>query len=117
MGYYGEVIIRKVIHSESYTSNVHKIYELAFEKVKERELVPEYVINHCRDWKWALNEDRFYSLPTLKAMLQVLKEDPKAYSHLNPQNGWGSVEGAIDFLNRLYNAMLVSDDTLLVLSC
>ena len=50
-------------------------------------------------------------------MIKELKNNPKLYNTMNPKNGWGNYEGAINFLQKAYNAMLISDDAYISISC
>lgn len=46
------------------------------------------------------------SLPSLTEAYIKLKKDPKKYTAMNPNNGWGSYEGLLEFLkNAIYLAL------------
>lgn len=43
-------------------------------------------------------------IPALKEGLHKLKIDPERYKKLNPENGWGSYEGLVKFVENYLNA-------------
>lgn len=41
------------------------------------------------------------ALPRLREAVAVMESNPDEYRAMNPANGWGSYEGALEFLTRL----------------
>ena len=41
-----------------------------------------------------------WSLPALEAAIIAMKADPDGFRALNPANGWGSYEGALEWLEK-----------------
>lgn len=41
------------------------------------------------------------ALPKLEAGVAAMRADPDGYLDLNPANGWGRYEGALEYLDRL----------------
>lgn len=115
MSYDLDVVIKRTLHSDNYTCNVWKMYYDAWDKVKDTLNFPCY--ENVEDWKDAIQLEQYYSIPTLKAMIKQLKDNPEHYKQMNPDNGWGDYEGAIKFLENAYNALLISEDAYIELSC
>ena len=113
MTYDLEVVIRRVIHSSVYTDSVAPIFDKVFEKIKNN--LYTYVRDNCKDWKEAVREIQPYSISTLKAMIEELKQNGKEYEDLISDVKWGDVKGATEFLEKAYNAMLVSTDAMIEL--
>lgn len=117
MGYDFEVRITKTLHDDNYTCNVSEMYYKSFNNIKDnfKELLNSSWkdINNFKD---ALTAEHNISTTIIKAMIDELKNHPETYKKLNPKNGWGDYDGAINFLNKTYSAMLISDDTYLVIS-
>ncbi|MFE4857323.1 hypothetical protein [Streptomyces sp. NPDC056670] len=44
------------------------------------------------------------SLPALKRAVAAMEADPDKYRPMNPKNGWGDYEGALQYLRELRNA-------------
>lgn len=44
------------------------------------------------------------SLPALERAVATLEADPAKYEAMNPKNGWGSYEGALNYLRQLRDA-------------
>jgi hypothetical protein len=44
------------------------------------------------------------SLPTLQRAVTAMEADPEKYQAMNPANGWGDYEGALDYLRKLRDA-------------
>lgn len=42
-----------------------------------------------------------YALPDLRAAVACMEDDPAHYRAMDPVNGWGDYEGALDYLRRL----------------
>ena len=103
MSYDIDVIITRTLHSANYTSNVYKMYDLAFASIKD---VPEFIT----DWRSGIQMEQMYSMPILKSMIEEMKKNPEKYKKLNPKNGWGNYEGALKFFEDAYNAMLISPE-------
>ena len=49
-------------------------------------------------------------LPVAQASLDTLKQDPQRFKRLNPLNGWGDYEGAVEFFTRLVEACKKNPD-------
>lgn len=47
------------------------------------------------------------SLPALQRAVADMKADPAKYEAMNPRNGWGNYEGALDYLRNLRDACAV----------
>lgn len=103
-------------HSANYTSNISKMYYLAYERIFEniKPLLEKvgFSINSINDFKEAINSgERVISIPTLQFMITDMKAYPEIYRPLNPENGWGNYEGAIQFLEKALNALLENEDS------
>ena len=46
----------------------------------------------------------------LQEGLALLKSDPERFKHLNPENGWGSYEGLVEFVEKYLEACVESPD-------
>ncbi len=89
------------------TSNVGDVYRAA---MPWREGMPG------KYWGWGEPRDQLSGLPGISGMicqdaLPVLKEgishieeNEESMRKLGPSNGWGSYEGALDFLRKIYDA-------------
>ena len=115
MSYDIDVVITRTLHSENYTSNVSDMYYHAWDQIKHKLDIPDYELLGG-DWKQAIQLDQPYSMKALREMIIELKENPKVYKQMEPSNGWGNYEGAIEFLERAHSAMLMSEDARLILS-
>lgn len=51
-------------------------------------------------WEWQGRRCR-ETVPELEQALRNHNRSPRALLHLNPSNGWGSVDSAVDFLGDL----------------
>lgn len=49
--------------------------------------------------------------------IKDMKENPEIYKKLNPENGWGSYEGALETLENILNALLKSSNAYVSISC
>lgn len=49
-------------------------------------------------------------IPTLEAGLKRLKDSPEHYKKLNPENGWGSYEGLVAFVEQYLEACKENPD-------
>lgn len=122
MSYDSQVVISKVLHSDNYTSNVSSMYYDAFKKFAKRNLeteeIPTYLIDEDSRWFEVINmcENNRQKI-ILKAMVDILKANPEKYRAMNPTNGWGDYEGAVDFLQKNYEALLLSDEATVYISC
>jgi hypothetical protein len=56
----------------------------------------------CRQSQGKLGQD---ILPAVDALLAELRRDPAKYQAMNPSNGWGHYEGAVEFLTSLQFAI------------
>lgn len=97
--------VKEVYHS-NYTCNVALMYYAAWDKVKSSLDIPSWELGEKEDWKHAIQLEQKYAIPTLKAMIDELLNNPDKYRKLNPDNGWGNYEGAVDFLERAYEQLL-----------
>lgn len=48
--------------------------------------------------------------------LKLLKNDPARFKKLNPENGWGSYEGLIDFIENYLEACVKNPDATIEIS-
>lgn len=55
-------------------------------------------------------------LPTLRLGLAKMVASPAEYKALNPKNGWGSYEGALDFLRTVIAACEANPDAIIEVS-
>ena len=49
-------------------------------------------------------------IPLLRGGLDWLKRDPTFFRHYNPENGWGSYEGLVDFVEQYLAACVENPD-------
>ena len=42
-------------------------------------------------------------IPLLKGGIANMENNPDVYKRMNPENGWGDYEGALDFLRKIFN--------------
>lgn len=72
--------------------------------------VGNYTSNVSGMWTQALNDRALYefdgmaateAVPLLDAGIAAMEADPAGFRELNPANGWGRYEGALDYLRRL----------------
>lgn len=42
--------------------------------------------------------------PVLKAAIEKIEADPASFAQFNPPNGWGSVNGGLEYLRAIYVA-------------
>lgn len=118
MSYDIEVNLTRCLYDNNYTSNVAGMYYKAWDKVKDTIVYENVWCNYDKDdWKQVIQLPQPTSLRALKAILDELKGNPEEYLPLNPENGWGNYQGAIQFLQGAYDSMLVSDDCMVTLSC
>lgn len=114
MSYDIDVVITRTIHSDNYTSNISKMYYIAWDKAKTHLDIPDYYVDD--DWKIAIQQEQPYGNVCLKALIDQLKSNPEYYKGMNPENGWGSYEGAIKFLEDAYNALMSCSEARLIIS-
>lgn len=126
MSYSIDVCIKRVIHSDDYTCNVSEMYYEAWNRIQDKLLergIPQYILTEANnDGKWKhLIQCNFpsneYACICLDEMICELKSNPDKYKKLNPENGWGNYEGAIQFLHDAYKALLISEDAYIEFSC
>lgn len=107
-------------HSSNYTSNISKMYYLAFDRVI-RSLKPLFekswvwysISGGDIDFKKAINsKEREVIIPTLQFMITDMKAYPEIYRPLNPENEWGNYEGAIQFLEGALKALLENENSI-----
>jgi len=55
-------------------------------------------------------------LPLLENSILKMKNNPKHYENMNPENGWGDYKGALKVLERLYNACVENQDSKVIIS-
>lgn len=91
-----DIHIVKTILDINYTFNVAPMFQLALGK----------------DGIKQLNElNREEAIELLKVGIKDMKEKPEIYKKLNPKNGWGNYEGALDVLVKILEALQHSEDT------
>ena len=118
MSYDIDVFTVEYHFSRNYTSNVSGMYYKAFERVYE-DLSPilEKAWYKIKDFKEAFNSrEREIIIPTLKFMIADMRAYPDIYKPLNPKNGWGNYEGAIEFLEEALKALLENKNSVMEIS-
>lgn len=55
-------------------------------------------------------------IPTLRSGIQKMEDNPKDFTPMNPENGWGSFEGQLDFLRNVLNLFLSAPKATVVVS-
>lgn len=73
------------------------------------EMIKEVVGSTPGEWDQMSTKDL---APKISEGIFKLCAKPEKYKHLEPSNGWGSVEGTITFLQRIYNNCLVYPDAI-----
>ena len=118
MSYDLDVITVTCHHTKNYTSNVAPMFYLAFERTSEYlEPILKKAWYPLDDFKEALNcGEREIILPTLKFMITDMKAYPEIYKSLNPENGWGTYEGALEFLEEALKALEKNKKSIIRLS-
>lgn len=53
-------------------------------------------------------------LPYAEGIIQRMKDDPKRFEAMNPDNGWGSYEGALKWMQEIRKAILLSPDDAII---
>lgn len=76
-----------VVDCGNYTSNVASMFHDAGVGLQDMHDMT------CRD-----------AAPILKKGVQAMAADPKKYKAMNPKNGWGDYEGALDYLKGILGA-------------
>lgn len=115
MSYDFDVIITKNIHSANYTYNVSKMYYHAWDQIKHNLDIPDYELRGG-SWREAIQLENKYAVRALFAMIRQLECYPEIYKPMEPENGWGTYEGAIKFLKDTHKVMLKNTDARLVIS-
>jgi len=84
-----------------------------------------YTYNVASMFRDAIGGDGLYELygksakdclPLLKNSINKMKNDPKHYEDMNPENGWGDYNGALKVLERLYYACVENQDSKVIIS-
>lgn len=57
------------------------------------------------------------SLPALQQAVAAMEADPDKYRAMNPGNGWGNYEGALDYLRDLRDACAAYPNATIHISC
>ncbi|MFD9950823.1 hypothetical protein ACFWYW_58985 [Nonomuraea sp. NPDC059023] len=57
------------------------------------------------------------SAPALAAAVKAMEGDPECYREMNPPNGWGNYEGALDYLRALAEACATHPKCKIRVSC
>ena len=96
----------------------HVSYDNCLTRTEEKEMVFTANITHNLN-TMAMDAEIYYEvwrpeenlileakdlIGSLKGGLNRLKSDPEHYKKLNPENGWGSYEGLIEFLEKYLSA-------------
>jgi hypothetical protein len=115
MGYDFDVIVTKTIHSDNYTYNVSEMYYHAWDQIKHTLDIPDYELR-SGSWKEAIQLENKYAVRALLAMIRQLECYPEIYRPMEPENGWGTYEGAIKFLKDTFHVMLKNTNSRLVIS-
>lgn len=100
---------------KNYTSNVYPMYSLAFDRVKEGlQSVLDSAWTPITDFKEAINcKDRNITLPVLQSMILDMKAHPEIYKPLNPENGWGNYEGAVEFFEEALKSLTKNKNSIM----
>lgn len=97
-----DVYLTKVMPTEVYSSNItHNLGKMAAE-VKLSNGITLYNI------LWRPDEHGFYYAKEISELLDegfnILLSDPEKYKRYNPENGWGSYDGLVNFVYNYRNA-------------
>lgn len=57
------------------------------------------------------------SLPALQRAVADMEAEPSTYRAMNPDNGWGCYEGALDYLRQLRDACTTHPNATIRISC
>lgn len=76
-----------IIDVGNYTSNIYGMYYEAFR----------------RDWKFINGMVAGEALPDIKDAIKHMEKHPDKFKAMNPKNGWGDYEGALQYLKDLAN--------------
>lgn len=98
-----DLVVYKEIHKANYTSNVFKILTTAAKTLDEKGIYKFH--NHWTDP--LMYDSRRY----LALLIQELEANREKYLPLEPSNGWGNLQGTIEWLSKALEA-LQQDDSL-----
>ena len=85
-----DIHITETILDINYTFNVAPMFQLALGKGGIKQL----------------NElNREEAIKLLKVGIKDMEENPEIYKKLNPENGWGNYEGALNTLIKIFNSL------------
>lgn len=77
---------KDVVEIGNYTSNIGKMYCDAF---------------NVQDWKFINGKVCKDALPYVKNACKNMRRSPDRYKKMEPSNGWGTYEGALEYLEHL----------------
>ena len=80
----GDKELVEVVDLGNYTYNVSPMYYKAFERKGGFRSLDGMRVKKA--------------IPILERAIQRMKDDPKQYKKMNPENGWGDYEGALEYL-------------------
>lgn len=86
----------------NYTSNVSPMFRLALGKGGIKQL----------------NDlSRKECIELLQDGIKDMEENPETYKKLNPENGWGDYEGALDVLVKILDALQSDEESYVCIEC
>lgn len=56
------------------------------------------------------------SIPLLRKCVEEMTSNPEKYKNMNPTNGWGNYEGALDYVQKLLHACEKNPDSTIEVS-
>ena len=86
----------------NYTFNVSPMFRLALGKSGIKQLND-------------LNREECIEL--LQGGIKDMEENPETYKKLNPENGWGNYEGALDVLVKILEALQSDEESYVNIEC
>lgn len=96
------------------TYNVDAMFALALGEPDEGVRNGGDVVFHRKDpaLKRFIDRPASEAIDPLRAAVSRMETDPEAYRVLNPSNGWGDYDGALDYLRRFLSACEEQPDRL-----
>ena len=86
----------------NYTFNVFEMLSKAF---------------HRDDWKYIHGKQARHALKDLHKAIQNMALYPDKYKAMNPENGWGSYDGALNWLTKIYSKCTEYPEYYIYISC
>jgi len=101
-------------------------YDINLVNCDEEEIYDDnYTYNVASMFRDAIGGDGLYELygksakdcfPLLESSIFKMKNNPKHYEDMNPENGWGNYKGALKVLEKLYYACVKNPDSKVIIS-